>query len=123
MKWNTNDRMIIYRASNPVIVISLVEDNCCLLDEEVESSESFPIRKLGSLGLGNKPSLSNIITIEDMLGISSGCCCTRKRPTWKEQKISGRVQESSKYISISSNHLICVSFSLISIKDSSQAKI
>ena len=87
------------------------------------SSESFPIRKLGSLSLGNKPSLPNIITIEDMLGIFSRCCRTHNRLTWKQQKIFGRVQESSKYVSISSNHLISVSFNLISIKDSSQAKI
>ena len=94
--------MILYRASSSVIDISLVEDDWCLLDDESASSEFFPIRKPGSLGSDSKLSLPNIITTDDMLGLSSGCCCTHKRLTWMQRKISSRVQDSSKHVSISS---------------------
>ena len=105
MQYGPYNRLILYRASSCVIDISFVEDDWCLLDEESTSSEFFPIRKLGSLGSGSKLSLPNIITTNDMLGLSSGSCCTHKGLTWMQRNISGRVQELSEHISISSKGL------------------
>ena len=56
-----------YRASNSVIVISLVEVDWFLLDKD----NFFPIKEAGSLGSGNELSPCNIITTDDMLGRSS----------------------------------------------------
>jgi hypothetical protein len=81
-EYNTNNRMILHRASNSETVISLVEDNWSWL------SDFFPKMKPGSLVPGNKLSLTNIITTEDMLGLSSGCSWTHKRPTWMQCNIS-----------------------------------
>lgn len=98
-EYNTNTKMIYYRASNLVTVISFVEENWSSL------SEFFPKMKPGSLGSGNELSLANIITTDDMLGLSSGCSCTHKRLTWMQCNICDAVQESSKHVSISSNGL------------------
>ena len=55
-----------YRASNMVIVISLVEDDWFLIDEV----DFFPTKKPNSLGSGNELSPCNIITTHDIFGRS-----------------------------------------------------
>ena len=55
-----------YQGSNKVIEISLVRDDWFLLDE----GGFFPTKKLSSLGSGNELSLCNIITTNDMFGLS-----------------------------------------------------
>ena len=67
MLYNAIDMMLDYRASNMVIVISLIEDDWFLLDE----GDFFPTKKPSSLGSGNEPSLSNSITTDDIFDRSS----------------------------------------------------
>jgi hypothetical protein len=87
---NAYNKMILHRASNSETDISFVEDDCCLLDEEYSTgSDLFPTWKPGSLGSGNELSLLSIVTTEDMLGLSSGCCCTHKRLMWAQRLICG----------------------------------
>ena len=61
------DMEFSYRACKSVIVISLVESDGFLLDED----DFFPTKEVGSLGSGNELSPCNIITTDDMLGRSS----------------------------------------------------
>jgi hypothetical protein len=51
-------RDVLYRASSTVLVISLVEQATCLLDEGSSAGES--VKNLGYFGLGNELSLVNI---------------------------------------------------------------
>ena len=67
MLYNAIDMMLDYRASNTVIVISLIEDDWFLLDE----GDFFPTKNPSSLGLGSEPSLCNSITTDDISGRSS----------------------------------------------------
>ena len=90
-----------YRASNSVTVISLVEDDWFFLDED----DFFPTKEAGSLGSGNELSPCNIITTDDMLGRSSGCCCKHKKLIRRQRTISNKMQESFKQVSISSKGL------------------
>ena len=96
MQYNAIDMMFDYRASNNVIVTSLVEDGWFLLDTD----DFFPTKKPSSLGSGNGLSLCNIITTDDMLGRSSWCCCKHKKLIWRQRSISDRMQESFKQVSI-----------------------
>ena len=87
-----------YRPSIRVTVISLVEDDWFLLDED----DLFPTKEAGSPGSGNELSPCNIITTDDMLGRSSGCCCKHKKLMRRQRTVSNRVQESFKQVSINS---------------------
>ncbi|KAK4367537.1 hypothetical protein RND71_011329 [Anisodus tanguticus] len=62
-----------------------------LLDELSASADwLLPVKKPGSLGEDNGASLDNISTTDDMLGLSSGLCCTHNRPTWTDLCTSDR---------------------------------
>jgi len=86
-------------------VISLVEDNPTLFEEELDSSGPPSLRKAGSFGLGNALSPPNIRTTEAMLGRSSGCCCTHKRLMCMHLSTSEGLHDSSLSASINSDAL------------------
>lgn len=74
------EEVITYRASSSVTLMSFIECDSNLLDEEFSASSGFlVVKKPGCLGAGNEPSLPNIRTTDAMFGLSSGCCCTHKR--------------------------------------------
>lgn len=87
-------------------MISLFEENLCLLVEDSKDSGRFlSVKKPGCFGWGNDLSPPSIRTTDAIIGLSSGACCTHSRPTWMHLNISGDGQASSKDSSISSNGL------------------
>jgi hypothetical protein len=61
-------------------------------DDESVSKKHLSEYKPGLLGLGtNTLSPSNIKTTDDIVGLSSGCCWTHKRPIWIHFKIDSWV--------------------------------
>lgn len=79
-----------------------VELGAFLLDEVSASKRFLSVKNPGCLGHGNEPSLPNIRTTDDILGLSSGCCCTHNRPTWMDRNTSGGQHDSFEVESISS---------------------
>lgn len=75
-----------HRGSKMVTVTSLVE----LVSFGYKSSSSNTIleMKAGSLGSANSMWLSNIRITDIIVGLSSGYCCTHKRPTWRQRSTS-----------------------------------
>lgn len=65
----------------------------------------LPAKKPGCLGWGRATSLVSIITAEDMVGLSSGCSWTHKRPTWIDRATSDNLHEFLRQESTNSNHL------------------
>ena len=76
------------RASKIVLVISLIVGDSCILEKPCVSFDIFSKKKPGFLGRGNAVSLPNTTTTDDMLGLSSGCCCTHKRLRWIQRSTS-----------------------------------
>lgn len=70
---------MFYLASNSVTLISFIECDSRLVDEESASTGFLSVKKPGCLGAGNEPSPPNISTTDAMFGLSSGCCCTHNR--------------------------------------------
>lgn len=92
----TYNYRIFYRASNSVIVISLIEDGSRWLDEDSALTGFLAMKKPGCLGLGNALSvLLNITTTDDIVGLSSGYCCTHNRLMWMHRITSDRVHDES----------------------------
>jgi hypothetical protein len=83
----------------------LTEHDSGLLEEELASINFLSVKKPGSVGWGNVPSPLNIRTTVDMLGLSSGECCTHNRPTWIDLITSVRSLVSTIKLSISSKGL------------------
>jgi len=93
-----------YLASSCVMVISLAEI-LLWIDEELALPLSLVVKKPGSFGWGNSLSLPNIITTDDMLGLSLGLRCTHNRPICIERSASYKLHDSTIDSAMSSEDL------------------
>lgn len=93
----------VHLAANNVMVISFAEHVSILLDDDSCSKTFLSVKKPGSFASGNGISLLSINTTFDMLGLSSGLCCTHSKPTWMQRIASDKMQESFKDSSINSD--------------------
>lgn len=80
-------RREIYRASSEMDSL-LDEELSRWLDEVAMYNRCLSVKKPGSLGCGSVISLLSIRTTFDILGLSSGLCCTHNRATWTDRNTS-----------------------------------
>ena len=83
----------------------LAEWDSPLLQIESAFRNFLSMKNPGCFGWGSDMSLHNIGTTVDMLGRSSGLCCTHNRLIWIDQTTSEKLNDSTSDMSISSKDL------------------
>ena len=90
----------LYRPSKIVIV-----DLSTPPEEGWGLDEPSPTKKAGCFGGGNAPSLLNILTTDDIVGLSGARFCTHNKPTCIVRSTSETMHELRKQGLMSSRHL------------------
>lgn len=83
----------------------LAEWESPLVEYESDFKNFLSEKNPGCFGWGSDMSLHNIGTTVDMLGRSSGLCCTHNRLIWIDRTTSEKLNDSTSDMSISSKDL------------------